>query len=95
MKLAEVFQVYRNHIENNIQNIDGRALDDIGMDDVLLVCKDGVDNGEVLKILDIISYGKKWETLSKGMTARIRCLCGEEIKENEMIFKKRGTGNGT
>ncbi len=85
-----MFQVYKNNMENDIQSIDGRLLDEICKDDELLVFKDGVNNSEVLKvnILEIISYGKKWETLSKGMTARIKCLCGKEIKENEIILKK-------
>lgn len=35
----------------------------------------------------IFSYGKQWDALQGGMTARIECLCDGMIEGNDMICK--------
>ena len=44
MKLKGVFQVYKNNDDALIQNLDGRLLDDLSIDDELFVCKDPIGN---------------------------------------------------
>ncbi len=96
MKLKGVFQVYKNNDDTLIQNLDGRLLDDLSINAELFVCKDPIgdilistDENELLKtdIIEIVSYCKAWNRLSKGMSARIKCKCSKKIRENEVIFK--------
>lgn len=42
---------------------------------------------EEIYIDSIFSYGKYWEDLNAGMSARLICLCDRTIMEGEMLYR--------
>ena len=106
MLVNAVFHVYESEQKGNNQQIDGRLLSDIRIQDRLILLK-GADisyyneyhnfngyleidkdaNLELVHLVSIWSYGKYWDILYSGMSARIVCSCEGIIKGNDVIYE--------
>lgn len=98
MNELEVFQVYKTTSVDNLQYLDGRLLNDMDISREYYIIYNSNNDGnsklnnqcifKSVKILKIISYGKTWEYLHGGMTARLECDCDIIFKQGDIIYCK-------